>query len=162
MIRRLAMFAYMAFITGCSFSRTVVNAHVRDLNTSWIVVGSTTKSEVESRIGRPPSVFGVGGNSDDRDAMSRYFDDYLGIRPKGMDVKGEDIDSAGMTAYRWFAADSRSGSFEGGYWVIPTFSKAGAHRAHDILIAFDRRDVVMLVSRTETDGDKVKILEWRE
>ena len=147
--------AALAFV-GCSFSRTVVNGHVRELDSSWIRPGRTTKSEVVARMGRPPSILGV------REGMARYYDDYLALWPKGVDMEGEDVDGPEMNAFRWSCYDSFSGSFEGGHWIIPTFAKGGCHRAHDLLILFDRDDVVSLVSRTELVDDRVRILEWRE
>ena len=41
---------------GCTFDRTVINAHVRDIDTSWIVPGKTTRAEVVRRIGLPATV----------------------------------------------------------------------------------------------------------
>ena len=142
--------------TGCVFSRTVVNGHVRAMDTSWIRPGETTKDEVIARLGRPPSVPGV------KDGVSRYYRDYLTLTPAGVDEKDEDIDGPEMNAFRWSAYDSSTGSFEGGHWIIPTFSKGGAKRSHDILILFDRSDVVSLLSRTAVVDGRVKVLEWKE
>lgn len=157
-MRRLSFFALgLAFLgVGCSFSRTVVNGHVRDMDTSWIEPGRTTKDEIAGRLGRPPSVLGV------KDGISRYFGSCLNVLPQGIDVEGEDVDSLEMNAFRWSTLDSFSGMFEGGQWIIPTFSKGRSLRAHDILILFDDKNVVTLVSRTEIADGEVRILEWRE
>ena len=94
--------------------------------------------------------------------MSRFHKEGLSLRPRGMDEQGEDVDGPEMRAFRWFSTDSFNGTFEGGQWIIPTFSKGHAKRAHDILILFDDRNVVRLLSRTESVDGKVRILEWKE
>ena len=152
----------LAVLTGCSFSRTVVNGHVREMDTSWIVPGVTTRDEIVNRIGRPPSVHGVGDRGGEGDELSRFHKEGLSLRPRGMDEQGEDVDGPEMRAFRWFSTDSFNGTFEGGHWIIPTFSKGHAKRAHDILILFDDRAVVRLLSRTESVDGKVRILEWKE
>lgn len=159
-IARLTVgFAGAAIIAGCTFSRTVVNAHVREIDTSWIEAGVTTKADIVARLGRPPAVMGVGGGSDE---MNRFYASYLAKRPRGIDVRDEDVDGPRMNAFRWYVADSFNGSFEGGQWIVPTFSKGSSHRAHDILVLFDEKDVVKLLSRTEVVDGKVRILEWKE
>ena len=75
----------LAVLTGCSFSRTVVNGHVREMDTSWIVPGVTTRDEIVNRIGRPPSVHGVGDRGGEGDELSRFHKEGLSLRPRGMD-----------------------------------------------------------------------------
>ena len=154
---RAALCILLLALTGCVFSRKVVNGHVRELETSWIEPGVTTKEEVIERMGRPPSVFGVEG-----DGLSDFFSSCLAVRPKGIDVEGEDVDGPEMNAFRWMSSDAFVGSFEGGHWVIPTFARGKVTRAYDILILFDRADTVALLCRTETVDGGVRILEWRE
>lgn len=49
-------------ISGCSFSRSVVNPHHSRHDTSWIVPGKTTRAEVIDRLGMPPGgIAGRGG-----------------------------------------------------------------------------------------------------
>ena len=148
--------AFLA-LAGCSFSRVMVNGHVRGMETSWIEPGRTTKEDVIARMGRPPSVFGVAG-----DGMSRYYAECLALRPKGIDARDEDVDGPEMNAFRWCSADTYDGTFEGGHWIIPTFSRSHIHRSYDILILFDKADVVSLLCRTATVDGKVRILEWKE
>lgn len=130
-MRLAVLLPVCALFCGCTFSRAVVNAHVRDMDTSWIVPGRTTRAEVIARIGLPPVSREGGG--------------------------------IGKNALRWVCGDTFTGTLEVGYIVTPTFEKGRAHWAHDLLILFDEADVVSLVSRTASeDGDKVRVLEWRE
>ena len=155
----------MAAVGCTSFSRTVVNAHVRDIDTSRIEPGKTTKDEIVSRIGRPPTVVGLKEpveTLDGSDGLSRYYAGSLTTRPWGIDARDEDVDGPEMNAFRWCSVDFFSGRFEGGKWIVPTFGTGHVRRAHDILVLFDDRDVVTLVSRTEFADDKIRILEWRE
>ena len=57
---RLALVAILP-LGGCTFSRAVVNPRVRDIDTSWIVPGKTTRRDVIDRIGYPPHVRELGG-----------------------------------------------------------------------------------------------------
>lgn len=73
--------AVFPVLCGCSFSRSVVNPHHRDLDTSWIVPGRTTRAEVIERLGMPPGVInGRGGIKGDsmrwvtRDAFAGRFE----------------------------------------------------------------------------------------
>ena len=163
MLRRLATVGLSAFLVGCSFSRAVTNAQFAALDTSWIEPGVTTKDDVIARIGRPPAVLGAGqvGHMDG-DGMARFYAESLALRPAGVDAVGEDIDGAEMNAFRWSVIDTYRGQFEGGKWIIPTIAKGGTHRAHDILILFDSRDVVTLLSRTAVEDGKLRVLEWKE
>ena len=145
---------------GCSFTREVVNGYVRDLDTSWIAPGRTTRDEIIARMGRPPAVLGVGQHAGD--GLSQFFAQRLSVRPSGMDAKGEDVDATGLSVFRWTAVDSREGAFEAGYWIVPKFSNGVLHRRHDILVLFDERGVVKLMSRTAVVDGKVRILEWKE
>ena len=61
-MKALLSFALLALLLGgCSFSREIVNPHVRDIRTDWIVPGTTTRAEVIARIGMPPTAKGLGG-----------------------------------------------------------------------------------------------------
>ena len=148
-----------------SFSRTVVNGHVRNMDTSWIEPGKTTRDDVIARLGRPPAVLGI-KESDERaearDGLSRHYLECLAVTPPGIDVRDEDVDCGDLRLFRWFAVDSFNGKFEGGKWIVPTFAKGHVHRCHDVLILFDRQDVVTLICRTAVADDKVRVLEWRE
>ena len=57
---RLALVAILP-LGGCTFSRAVVNPHVRTIDTSWIVPGQTTRRDVIDRLGFPPHVRELGG-----------------------------------------------------------------------------------------------------
>lgn len=46
---------------GCQFSRSQVNPHIRDIDTSWIIPGETTRRQVIDRIGIPPTANELGG-----------------------------------------------------------------------------------------------------
>lgn len=123
--------ALAAMLSGCTFSRATVNDYVRDLDTSWIVPGRTTRTEIIDRLGMSPA--------------SR--------------------EGGGVTAgsFRWVCADSFGTKLEAGYIVTPTFERTDRHFAEDILILFDERGVVELVSRTASrDGREIELKEWRE
>lgn len=61
-MRRILQSLFIATaLTGCSFSRSVVNGHVRDIDTSWIEPGRTTRDEIIRRIGASPSMKEGGG-----------------------------------------------------------------------------------------------------
>ena len=63
MFPRILRFALVATLPlgGCTFSRAVVNPEVRDIDTSWIVPGKTTRRDIVARIGFPPHVRELGG-----------------------------------------------------------------------------------------------------
>ena len=147
---------------GCTFSRVAVNGHVRDLDTSWIKPGLTTRDDVIARLGRPPSVLGVGGGRRAGDGLSAFFFERLSTLPSGIDVQGEDVDAMPLRAFRWSVVENRGRELEFGYWIVPTFSEDVLARTHDILILFDERGVVTLLSRTALVDDVVKVLEWKE
>lgn len=65
MLRVVSIIALSVALAGCHFGRTVVNAHVRDIDTSWIEPGKTTRAEVVQRIGMPPTVKSLGGVRND-------------------------------------------------------------------------------------------------
>lgn len=117
-------------LAGCSFSRTIVNDYVREIDTSWIVPGETTREDIIRRIGMPSTVKHMGG--------------------------------VGKDSFRWVTVDTRGKKLEVGYILTPTFEQANERYAHDLLIVFDKKGVVTLVSRTASDGERVKLLEWRE
>jgi len=155
----------LMLLTGCMFSRTVVNGHVRKMDTSWIEPGRTTRAEVIARLGMPPAMIGAKGvRPGTGSAMSMLVGlsgHGAGMAAVGMPAEGE---AAGMPsrALRWFSSDSYVKMFEGGYIFYPTLSATRHRRGHDIYVLFDRNDIVRLVSRTETVDGEVKLLEWRE
>ncbi len=53
----------LAAFCGCKFHRSVVNEYVRDIDTSWITPGVTTRSDIIDRIGVSPSTKEGGGIS---------------------------------------------------------------------------------------------------
>ena len=82
----------------------------------------------------------------------------LGMCPSSREGGGITPDS-----YRWVAIDSHIETLEAGYIVTPTFERGTTHFAEDILILFDDRGVVSLLSRTRSsDGKKLEIVDWKE
>ena len=130
MRRGLALMALAAVCAGCHFRREVVNAHVRDIDTSWIEPGRTTRADVAARIGMPSAVGRAGGVRKD--------------------------------AFRWVMVDTREQGLEVGYVLTPTFERGVERHAEDILVRFDDRGVVTLVSRTRLVDGEVRQLEYRE
>ena len=123
--------AMLIAFTGCRFARTVVNEYVKDLDTTWIRPGVTTREEIKSRMGVCPSTKEGGG-----------------LTP---------------TSFSSVCSDSFTRTFEAGYFVTPTFERGNRHYAEDILILFDERGIVKLLSRTRSrDGVHVEIIEWKE
>ena len=59
-VRSVLCAAVCCAFAGCTFDRTVINRHVRDIDTSWIVPGVTTREEIVAKIGLPPTVKDVG------------------------------------------------------------------------------------------------------
>ena len=152
------------FLGGCSFSRTVVNGHVREMDTSWIEPGKTTKDEIVSRLGVPPSVVGVKGVRPGAASATGLMLGHSGagnVPAVGTEAEGGFSANASRT-FRWSASDTAGKAFEGGWLVYPTFSASVSCRSHDIFIRFDEHDVVQLVSRTELRDGAVAVLEWRE
>ena len=129
---RIVVFASLLIaFTGCRFYRAVVNEYVKDLDTSWIRPGVTTRQDVISRMGVCPSTKEGGG-----------------ITPN---------------SFRWICSDTFTGTLEAGYIVTPTFERSDRHYAEDILVLFDDRGVVKLLSRTRSrDGKEIEIVEWKE
>jgi len=155
----------LALLTGCTFSRSVVNGHVRRLDTSWIEPGKTTRADIIARLGRPPAMIGSKGV---RPGTATAMSMVVGLSGRGggmaavgMNAEGE-AEGQPSNAFRWSASDSYMKMFEGGYIFYPTLSATRHSRGHDIFILFDDRDVVRLVSRTETTDGEVALLEWRE
>ena len=132
MISRIFRFAVVAALPlgGCTFSRAVVNPEVRDIDTSWIVPGKTTRRDVIDRIGFPPHVRELGG-----------------VKPN---------------SFRWTTYDLSTETFAAGYIVTPTFEKGHECFAHDILVCFDERGVVTLLSRTAIVDDQLQLVDWKE
>jgi len=131
MLLRLTVLTLLTIaLSGCRFSREIVNPYVRDLDVSWIRPGTTTREEIVRKMGMPPTVRGLGGVTKD--------------------------------SFRWSSIDTFSRSFEGGYIVTPTFESANEAFDDDILIRFDEKGIVVLVSRTQTRGGETRLVDWRE
>ena len=75
-----------------------------------------------------------------------------------------DKEGGGVTgnSFRWVCNDSFGSTLEVGYILTPTFGRTRKHADEDILILFDDRGVVRLLSRTRGDGDNRRIVEWKE
>lgn len=65
----------LTLASGCRFSRAIINPQVRDLDTSWIQPGVTTRQQIVDRMGFPPTVRELGGVKPDsfRWTMSDSF-----------------------------------------------------------------------------------------
>ena len=164
MPRCLTLFLFAAALVGCSFDRVVVNGYVRDLDTSWIQPGVTTRAEVIDRLGRPPAMVGAKGvRPDSSGAIGVFLGAFRGggLAAVGMDAEGE-ADGSSSRSLRWFAMDSYVKAWDGGWIVYPTFSHHRQHRGHDIFVRFDEQGVVTLLSRVEMTDDAVKVIEWKE
>jgi len=164
MLRGLTAILLTAILSGCTFSRVVVNGYVRDLATAWIEPGKTTKAEIVARLGIPPSLVGAKGvrpGSNEVMGMLLGRGDAGGAPAVGTEAEGHFRANASRT-FRWYASDTAVRMFEGGWIVYPTFSDSVSRRSHDIFIRFDEQDVVRLVSRTELRDGAVTVLEWRE
>lgn len=162
MIGRLTVPLLCLLFAGCSFSRTVTNGYVRRLDTSWIRPGVTTRADIVERFGRPPALTGIKGERGNTGGALGLLMGRSGGAPAiGMSAEGESEGAAANT-FRWYCGDSDLKMFEGGWIVTPTFSKQRQRRGHDILILFDEKDVVKLLSRTELRDGQVRILEWKE
>ena len=81
MFSRAVMLAVLpALCGGCLISRAVVNPQVREMDTSWIKPGVTTRDDVIARLGMPPLSLDGGGVSKDAfhwvrsDVFSRHFE----------------------------------------------------------------------------------------
>lgn len=166
MLRGFAAGLALALLSGCTFSRTVVNGHVRAMDTAGIVPGRTTRAEVIARLGMPPAMVGAkgvrpGAGDSAMGALVGLSGRGAGLAAVGMSAEGE-AGEGPSNALRWSASDSYTKMFEGGYVLYPTLSATRHFRGHDIYVLFDTNDVVRLVSRTETVDGEVKLLEWRE
>lgn len=166
MPRLSAVALAMALFTGCTFSRTVVNGHVRHMDTSWIEPGKTTRADVVARLGMPPAMIGAkgvrpGAGGGAMGMLAGLAGRGAGTAAVGMNAEGE-MSGVPSNAFRWSASDSCTKMFEGGWFFYPTLSATRHFRGHDVYILFDGNGVVRLVSRTESVDDKVKLLEWRE
>lgn len=60
---RILIFVTLLLVvaSGCRFSREIINPHVRNLDTSWIEPGVTTRRQIVARMGFPPTVREMGG-----------------------------------------------------------------------------------------------------
>ncbi len=106
---------------GCTFNRTVVNSHFKDLDPSFIHVGKTTAYDVLDRLGPPAPVF-----------------DY-----------GENFRLISDTHLRYVCYESRDTAFAFGYGLILPFYWSDGQMVDELLIEFDRTSgVVSNVSRT--------------
>lgn len=83
--------------------------------------------------------------------------DRLGMPPMVRELGG-----VGKDSFRWTCCDTFTRTLEAGYIVTPTFERGRERFAEDILIRFDDRGVVTLVSRTRTRYDRIEVVEWRE
>lgn len=162
MTGRLAVSLACLAFAGCSFSRTVTNGYVRRIDTSWIEPGVTTREDIVRRLGRPPALTGVKGERGGTDgALGVLFGGAGGVPAVGMSADGES-DGMAASSFRWYCGDSNQKTFEGGWIVYPTFSRRMQQRGHDILILFDERGAVKLLSRTDVREGRIRILEWKE
>ena len=147
---------------GCSFSRTVSNGFVRQMDTSWIEPGKTTREDIVNRLGYPPAMTGIKG---ERGGTSGAIGTLLGQNgghpAVGMNTEAESEGTA-PNSFRWYCGDSALKMFEGGWFVYPTFSRQHQQRGHDIYVLFDERGMVKLLSRTELRDGRVRLLEWKE
>lgn len=124
----------VALCGGCTFSRVRTNPEVADLETAWIVPGTTTYREVVGRLGMPPPV----GQADSAPAF----------------VSAETL--------HWLSTDTRIFELKVGYIVSPIFRRSRTAAADDVLIRFDNAGVVRQVSRTRRRGDETTVLDFRE
>ena len=147
---------------GCSFSRTVTNGFVRQMDTSWIEPGKTTREDVVNRLGYPPAMTGIKGERGGTSGAIGTLMGQDGGHPAiGMDTEAESAGTA-QNSFRWYCGDSNRKMFEGGWLVYPTFSRQRLQRGHDIYILFDEKGVVKLLGRTELRDGHVRLLEWKE
>lgn len=152
MKRVLSIALIASLVSGCHFKKTVTNAFVRDLDTAWIVPGETTRADIDRRLGRPPN---------EVDVRERVIAPAKTEAIATPEREGDDGELA-KRYYRWSVNTADNGRFEGGYIIVPTFAKGEERRAHDLMICFDELGVVTLVSRVENNGERIRILEWKE
>lgn len=168
MIRFFLVTALLLVASGCSIRREVSNAHLRELDSSWIEPGVTTRREVlryfsfpasgregrgGRRSGRGPgalgAVAGVGGGE--------------GVTIDGIGIDADLGSGHGKDTLQWVVSDSLAIELVAGYIVTPTFERDKQHPAEHLLIKFNEKDVVTLVSRTRSsDGEEVELIEWKE
>lgn len=145
------------FACGCSVSRIVVNEQYRQLDTSWIVPGETTRSDVLRRFGYPAA-----GNPV-RAASGMPLRRPLMGETSPIVERSDMMMPQSHEALQWTVSDRLQVELVAGYIVTPTFARDRQHPAENILVRFDERDVVSLVSRTRSkDGRKVELVEWKE
>ena len=106
---------------GCLFNRTVVNAQVRDLDTSFIRPGQTKAQEIITRLGPPPPLPEL------TDDTKLYTDDFL----------------------RYTCYETRRTAFIIGYVVIFPFWWSDTQAIDETLITFDDKGVVREVIKTQ-------------
>lgn len=142
---------------GCSVRRMVVNEQYRQLDTAWIEPGVTTRTEVLRRFGYPAAANAprmTSGEPSRRPVMGET---------SPVVVRSDMMMPQSREAMQWTVFDTFQVELVAGYIVTPTFSRDRQHPAENILVRFDERDVVSLVSRTRSpDGETVEVVEWKE
>ncbi|MGN0886326.1 MAG: hypothetical protein ACI4RT_04930 [Candidatus Spyradenecus sp.] len=132
--RCLVLTALAAWGAGCTCSRVRINEGIEQLDSAWIIPGQTTFEEVITRLGLPPPA----GKVDD---VALYLSDDL---------------------LHWVSTDTFTAKLELGYLLTPLFERSRTVVAHDLMICFDERRVVSRLSRTAREGQRVRLLEYRE
>lgn len=157
----MRFFAYVSllslFACGCSVRRIVINEQYRRLDTAWIEPGVTTRSEVLRRFGYPAVANPLRASSGEP------------LRRPLMGETSPIIERSDMMmpqsheALQWTVSDTFQVELVAGYIVTPTFARDKQHPAENILVRFDDKDVVSLVSRTRSkDGKSVEVVDWKE
>lgn len=168
MKRLLAVFVLIVAASGCSIRREVSNAHLRELDSSWIEPGVTTRREVLRHFGFPPlGREGSGGRRSGRgpEALGAVVgvSGGEGVMVDGIGVDADLGGGPGRDTMQWTVSDALSIELVAGYIVTPTFSRDRQHPAEQLLVRFNADDIVTLVSRTRSkDGKSVELMEWKE
>lgn len=96
---RPVVFALLPLLlAGCTISREVVNPQVRDMDTSWIEPGVTTRADVVARLGMPPMMMDGGGVTTDSfqwvrsDSFSRVLEIGYYVVPSFEITRGRDTE----------------------------------------------------------------------
>lgn len=80
----------------------------------------------------------------------------------GFPATARGIGGVTSDSFRWTLHDTRINRLEAGYIITPTLELSRAHYAEDILVKFDMSGIVSLVSHTVSDGNTVRVIEWKE
>lgn len=145
------------FACGCTVRRVVVNEQYRELDTAWIKPGVTTRGEVLRRFGYPA----VGSSA--RAASGMPLRRPLVGETSPIIERSDMMMPQSHEALQWTVSDTFQVELVAGYIVTPTFARDKQHPAENILVRFDERDVVSLVSRTRSaDGRTVEVVDWKE